>query len=42
MFCLMCEEDSCNKVDETAIYICDALIDLVIDKLEKHSFEIVS
>ena len=42
MFYLVGEAEICNYADDTAIYTCDTTIDLVIDKLEKHSFEIAS
>ena len=42
MFYLMGEAEICNYANDTTIYACDTTLDLVIDKLEKHSFEIAS
>ena len=42
MFYLMGEAEICNCSNGTTIYACDTTVDLVSDKLEKHSFEIAS
>ena len=42
MFYLVGEAEICNYADDSTIYACDTTIELVIDKLEKHSFEIAS
>ena len=42
MLNLVGEADICNYADDTNIYACDVTVDLVIDKLEKHSFEMAS
>ena len=42
MLYLVGEADICNYADDTTIYTCYVTVDLVIDKLEKHSFEMAS
>ena len=42
MFYLVGEAEICNYADETTIFACDTRIELVIDKLKKHSCEIAS
>ena len=42
MLYLVGEADICSYADDTTIYACDPTIDIVIDKLEKHSFEMAS
>ena len=42
MFYLVGGAEICNYADDTTIYAFDATIELVIDKLEKRSFEIAS
>ena len=42
MFYLVGEAEIWNYADETTIYACDTTIELFIDKLEKHSFEVAS
>ena len=42
MLHLVGEAEICNYADDTTIYACDTKIERVIDKLDKHSFEIAS